>query len=116
MTTQTCNVTFGGIGPKGPRAINFTATCTDDTNTELKDETATSNRLSDSMKGYTISSYCGKYAAGAAMVRIKDTNTGEILCYLPLDLIATQRERPLPFPIAVKDSHIVEAICVAVPT
>ena len=110
MTTQAVSVTLIGQGEN----IGLTATCTDDTFTELKDAVGTLS-LYRQAKGKTYHSFMGRYAAGGASFRIRNTVTNKIKALEFLALNGTL-QAPLKAPVTIEDNDIIEAFTEAVPT
>jgi hypothetical protein len=110
MTTQTVSVTLIGSGDN----IGMTATCTDDGFTELKDSIGTLS-LYRQAKGKTFHSFTGRYAAGGASFRIRNTVTNKIKTMEFLALNGNP-QRAFARPITIEDNDIIEAMAEAVPT
>lgn len=110
MTTQTVSVTLIGAGDN----IGLTATCTDDGFTELKDSVGTLS-LYRQAKGKAFHSYQGRYTAGGASFRIRNTVTNRIKALEFLALNGTL-QMPLKAPVTIEDNDIIEAMAEAVPT
>lgn len=110
MTTQTVSMTLIGSGDN----IAMTATCTDDGFTELKDAIGTLS-LYRQAKGKTFHSFMGRYAAGGASFRIRNTVTGKIKA---MDFLALNGTMQIPFlnKVLIEDNDILEAMAEAVPT
>lgn len=111
MTTQTVYCQL--ISAEG--SIAMTATCTDDTVTELLDETA-SKSLGRVYGGHTITAINGSYAAGGGMVRVRSRRTGGITKMLEFLGPVTEEETQLIPPIKIAYDDIIEAFSEAVPT
>lgn len=110
MTTQTVSVTLIGQG----ECIGMTATCTDDGFTELKDAVGTLS-LYRQAKGKSYHSFTGRYAAGGASFRIRNTVTNRIKAFEFLALNGNP-QAPLKNAIIIEDNDIIEAMAEAVPT
>jgi len=113
MTTQTVYCQLHG--PSG--GLDFTATCTDDTWTELKDgSTGSSLSLYEVLKGYTINQILGSYAAGGGFVRVRNTQNNQVKVLEPLPVVTEERTVYLDRPFVVQEYDILEAFVEAVPT
>lgn len=119
MTTQAISVTLIGSGitsaEKNGEGVGMTATCTDDGFTELKDAVGTLS-LHQAAKGKTFHSFFGRYAAGGAMFRIRNTVSNEIRA---LEFLALKGTTQIAFssgPVTIQENDILEAFAEAVPT
>lgn len=111
MTTQTVSVTLLSMGD----AVGFTATCTDDTYTELKDSVGTLSLYQACKVGQKFHSFMGLYAAGGGNFRIRNTVTNQIK---KLEMLSNGTLQ-IPFKggdYIVEMNDVIEAFCVAVPT
>jgi len=106
MTTQTCKVTVSG--PRG--AIGLTATCTDDTFTELKDDVNTLS-LYQVAKGMPINMVGGYYTAGSGIFRVRNTLTNAIKILDCLPMVKGAHIWPIKTPFVVQDNDILEVYC-----
>ena len=107
MTTQTAYATLGG--PEG--AMTFTATCTDDAWTELKDE-VNSLSLYQVFKGKTINSFSGNYAAGGGAVRVRNSVSNVVKGIGFLALAQCDEIAYFEKPFVVEDKDLIEAYTV----
>jgi len=103
MTTQTCRATLFG----GSKALNFTATCTDDQWNELKDSVFTLS-LYEVMQGETITALRGSYAAGGAQLRIRNTQSNQVKVIECLPMTKGEYVRPLTRPVQIQMYDVVE--------
>ena len=111
MTTQTIYAQING--PKGGQA--FTATCTDDAWTELKDAVS-SLSLYEVLLGMPINQLLGSYNAGGAMVRVRNSQNNVVKILEALPIVTEERTTYLDEPFSVQQYDIIEAFCEAVPT
>jgi len=81
----------------------------------LVDET-NSIPLGKILEGDSIVSYSGDYAAGAALFRVRNTNSKEIKCIRACNVTAENLTLEFPSPIYIETFDIIDAFCVAVPT
>lgn len=109
MTTQAIHVTLSN----GSKAVLFTATCTDDGYTELKDETNTKS-LGDITSLGTVTEMSGQYVAGGGLVRVKDGN-GNVKLLEGLSLANRGAIRELARPVTIAPGDMIDALAVAVP-
>jgi len=94
-------------------SVGMTATCTDDTFTELKSAVGTLS-LHVAAKGKSFTHFMGRYAAGGGSFRIRNTSTGVIKTMGFLALNGTINK--LKKTITVQDNDIIEAFTEEVPT
>ncbi len=101
-TTQTCKCTLIG----DDFAINFTAACTDDAYTELKDSVNTLS-LYEVLKGKVVKAIYGYYTAGSGKVRVRGEGTQKIKMMECLPMIKGQHYQPCQ-PFQVQDQDVIE--------
>ena len=104
MTTQTAYATLSG--PDG--SMTFTATCTDEAWTELKDETNTLS-LYQVFKGKTVNAYSGNYAAGCGAIRVRNSVTNEVKGIGFLALAQCDEIAYFEKPFVIGDKDLLEA-------
>lgn len=111
MTTQAVHVTL--VTPD--RAIAMTATCTDDQWNALKDSINTKD-LFEVAKGMVVLKGYGDYAAGSAIVRVRNTISNEVKVMFTLSMAkgtgmsmdSIEKFQP---PIVVEQNDVIEAYC-----
>ena len=111
MTTQTGLASL--LGPEG--GFKFSATCTDDSWTELVDEVS-SLSLYKVMKGRQVTHYTGQYAAGGGIFRIFNTNTNQVKAVFLGNIITEEKVYEFPAGVTIEENDVLQAKTVAVPT
>lgn len=112
MTTQTV---YGELsGDQG--GIDFTATCTDDTWTELLDGSSGNTlSLDDILLGKSINTISGSYNAGGGQIRVRNTVTNDVKMLEFLAIVTEEHTREIEA-FTVEPDDIIEAFTVATPT
>jgi hypothetical protein len=107
MTTQTCRTTLVGADNGGTKALNFTATCTDDQWNTLKDSVYTLD-LFEVLKGQTIYGMRGSYTAGAGIIRVRNTISNKVKVLECLPMLKGEHYQPFRKPFVVEDQDVIE--------
>lgn len=108
MTTQTAYATLSG--PDGS-VTSAATTATDDTWTEMKDETGALS-LYQVFKGKVVNGFSGNYAAGGGAIRVRNSVTNEVKGIGFLALAQCDEMAYFEKPFVVQDKDVLEVYTV----
>ena len=109
MTTSYCTLT----GLQG--GLAFDVTDSGDNWAEMVDELSNLS-LYECMKGSVINGYVGSHAAGASLIRVRNTVTNRVKCLEALDVITEETLRYFDTPFVIEQDDILECYHLVVPT